>query len=171
MKRFITTQRIHAITLAFIAVTIVLLSSCSTSKQIVSKTDVKTKKAKNISNAIVSYAMAFKGAPYKWGGLTRQGMDCSGLVYKAFKKHQIDIPRTSLAMSKTGKDILLRQVSSGDLLFFKTSSKQINHVGLVVESKNAEIKFIHATTKRGVIVSKLSENYWKKAFQKAKRVL
>lgn len=100
-------------------------------------------------------------------------MDCSGLLYVAFADQDISIPRTSYVIAEEGKDIRVKDVDKGDLLFFKTSkrSKRINHVGLVVSVDDDGIKFIHSTTSRGVIVSSLKEGYWNYAFVKATRIL
>ena len=82
-------------------------------------------------------------------------------------------PRTSYQMALEGQKIGVGNVEKGDLLFFKTSKtgKRINHVGLVVDVDGRDIKFIHATTSRGVLVSSLREGYWNSAFVKAMRIL
>lgn len=129
-------------------------------------TDVK-------ANAIINTAMTFSGVKYKYGGTTRKGMDCSGLLYVAFNEHDISLPRVSHEMANEGKRIKVNQVTKGDLLFFKTNrrGKRVNHVGLVVAVEDDEIKFIHASSSRGVIISSLREGYWNYAFVKATRVL
>lgn len=133
------------------------------------KEEKKNEKAK----AIISTALTFSGTRYKFGGTTSKGMDCSGLVFVALKENEILFPRVSYQMAEEGKRIKLTQVQKGDLLFFKTSKrgKRINHVGLVVDVKGTDIKFIHSTTSRGVIVSSLREGYWNHAFVKATRIL
>ena len=125
------------------------------------------------ANDIINTALTFSGVRYKYGGTTSKGMDCSGLLYVSFKKHDVAIPRVSNEMANEGKRVRVNQVEKGDLLFFKTTrkGKKINHVGLVVAVKNDEIKFIHASTSRGVIVSSLREGYWNYAFVKATRIL
>lgn len=124
-------------------------------------------------NNIINTALAYSGVRYKYGGTTKKGMDCSGLLYVAFRENDIALPRVSAAMANQGKRIRVNQVEKGDLLFFKTSrkGKKINHVGLVVAVEDDEIKFIHASTSRGVIVSSLREGYWNYSFVKATRVL
>ena len=99
-------------------------------------------------------------------------MDCSGLVYISFLKEDIPMPRTSRDLSLKGRRLYLKEVSPGDLLFFETNKKRrvINHVGLVVEVTD-EIRFIHSSTSRGVIISSLENNYWKSNFVMARRVL
>ncbi len=117
-------------------------------------------------------ARAFVGTKYQYGGTTKKGMDCSGLIYTAFLEENIPFPRTSGDMARLGKKIPLQQVNVGDLLFFRTNKKKrsVNHVGLVVETTINEIFFIHSTTSRGVIISSLEQNYWKDSFAMARRV-
>ncbi|MCR8668273.1 C40 family peptidase [Aestuariibaculum sp. M13] len=124
------------------------------------------------ADAITNYALQFEGVRYKWGGTTPEGMDCSGLVFESFRAYDIILPRISRDMAKLGDKIPLKKVQEGDLLFFKTANRRnnINHVGLIVTTDN-DIQFIHATTRAGVIVSKLSEDYWTDAFVEARRIL
>lgn len=127
----------------------------------------------NKSEEIINTALTYAGVRYKYGGTTRKGMDCSGLLYATFLEHDIYLPRVSFYMANEGKKISLEEVSKGDLLFFTTSNrrKRINHVGLVVSVEGEDIRFIHSTTSRGVIVSSLKEGYWNYAFVKATRIL
>lgn len=122
---------------------------------------------------IVDYAKQFKGVRYKFGGATRDGMDCSGLVFESFRAFDVILPRISRDMAKQGDKISLRNSQEGDLLFFKTMNRRndISHVGLVVTSENGDIEFIHSTTSLGVVISKLSEKYWNSAFVEARRIL
>ena len=147
-----------------------LISACSSSKKIVSST-TKNNTA-SVADKIIWTAVTYKGTSYKYGGTTINGMDCSGLIYTSFKQRGVAIPRVSYIMAQEGFKISLNKVKRGDLLFFRTAKTKngINHVGLIT-SVQGEIKFIHATSSKGVIVSSLSENYWKNAFVKAKRVL
>ncbi|KZS39396.1 hypothetical protein AWE51_12710 [Aquimarina aggregata] len=172
MKKIIT----YFIIALFTTVT-VSCGSSSKSKAVISKsTSTKAKQKQNPENkkikSIVSYAKSFGGTRYKYGGTTKKGMDCSGLVYTSFKKENIILPRTSRTMATQGKPISLKKVKVGDLLFFKTNKRKnvISHVGLVVETKGV-IKFIHASTSKGVIISSLDEKYWNKAFTSVRRML
>ena len=131
--------------------------------------DPYASKAKNI----IEYAKQFEGVRYKFGGATREGMDCSGLVFESFRAHDIILPRISRDMAKNGEKIVLKKVIEGDLLFFKTGNRRndISHVGLVVDVGHGDIQFIHATSSSGVIISSINESYWTKTFAEARRIL
>lgn len=156
-----------------------VLVSCGSSKKAAS-TNTKKNTANSVNETVsladkvVWTAVTYKGTPYKYAGTTKAGMDCSGLIHTAFKQRNVVIPRTSSQMyNTTGKSIRLSQVKRGDLLFFKTKNKRgkVNHVGLVTSVKNGDIRFIHSTTSKGVIVSSLNSRYWNNAFVGCKRVL
>ena len=112
------------------------------------------------ADAVIETAMDYTGVRYKYGGQTRKGTDCSGLLYTSFLENDISLPRTSGMMAETGMRIKVTEVQEGDLLLFKTRrGKKINHVGLVVDVEGDDVKFIHSTSSRGVIVSSLREGY------------
>ena len=122
---------------------------------------------------IIAYAKQFEGVRYQFGGATRDGMDCSGLVFECFRAHNIILPRISRDMAKNGEKIALNKVVDGDLLFFRTSNRRndISHVGLVVSVGKGDIQFIHATSSSGVIISSINERYWTRTFAEARRIL
>jgi cell wall-associated NlpC family hydrolase len=155
--------------LFLIVVISLLLPSCFLSK------NEEKKSAKSIlkTDKIIANAMQYKGVSYRFGGTTKKGMDCSGVVYTAFNEENIKLPRSSRNMANKGTEISLNKAKKGDLLFFVTSkrSSKISHVGLIVSVKKGDIRFIHATTSRGVIISSMSENYWKNTFVKATKIL
>ncbi|MFC4691174.1 C40 family peptidase [Dokdonia genika] len=147
---------------------LLVLTSCGSSKRTAVK-EISTTKTERI----IKQAQAFSGTRYKFGGTTRKGMDCSGLIYVAFQKENIVLPRVSRDMAQRGKPVKNKDIDKGDLLFFRTSKsgKRINHVGLVTKVDGDDIYFIHATTSKGVLTSNLNERYWNRAYVMARRVL
>lgn len=152
------------------------LSSCGTSRKPSHTRTIggsTTKVSSSKISKVVKHAKTFKGTRYKYGGVDKRGMDCSGLVYVSYKSENIALPRVSRDMAKKGVRIQLRETDEGDLVFFRTNKnkKVINHVGLVIANNNGTIKFIHSTSSRGVVVSSLEEKYWKNAFVEVRRVI
>ena len=112
------------------------------------------------------------GIGYRSGGTTKEGYDCSGLMYSTFKKFNIILPRSSNEMADVGRKLASNEIQKGDLIFFKTNGRShINHVGMVVEINDDEIKFIHSSTQSGVIISSTKEPYYKKTFAQVNRIL
>ena len=169
--------------IALVSLLVLSFSTCKSRKHVKTKENVaistkvvepkSTKTSSQIIENVINNAKDFDGVHYKYGGTTKAGMDCSGLVYTAFKKEHINLPRISRDMAKSGLRVSLENVQEGDLLFFQTNKKRkaINHVGLVITSRTGNIEFIHATTSKGVIVSSLAERYWYYSFKEARRVL
>ena len=123
---------------------------------------------------VITEARSYLGVPYKWGGLTRQGLDCSGLVYRSFEKVGVVVPRTTEGLAEAGKRIKLKKVQPGDLLFFALSEKpgKISHVGIVTEKKAGKPPvFIHASTSRGVVEADFAIKYYREGFRVARRVV
>jgi len=136
------------------------------------KSTSKSIKNADLTNKIVRTASSNLGVKYKYGGTTKSGFDCSGLVFTSFKTHDIILPRTSSEMAKQGKSIKNSEAKKGDLIFFATNGgKKINHVGIITEIGHDEIKFIHSSTQRGVIISSTKETYYKKNYIKIMRIL
>lgn len=122
---------------------------------------------------VVNNAMQFEGVRYRGGGTTKDGMDCSGMVYATFMIFDMKLPRSSHEMAKAGTQIKLDEVKKGDLLFFANNRRRgINHVGLVTEVKpDGEVLFIHSSSSSGVIVSSMNEPYNSRTFVQAGRVI
>lgn len=123
--------------------------------------------------SILKDAESYLGTPYKFGGNTSSGFDCSGLTTKVFDENGLKLPRRSADQANAGKNIDLKEAKPGDLLFFATAGgSKVSHVGIVHTIENdGEVKFIHASTSKGVIISSLNEKYWNKAYLHAQRVL
>ena len=109
----------------------------------------------------------WKGTPYELGGLNKRGIDCSGFVHVAFRDaFGMKIPRTTEDLAETGKNISRHQLNVGDLVFFKTGFTK-RHVGIYVGNQ----QFIHASTSKGVMKSRLTNPYWSENYWKSTRLL
>jgi cell wall-associated NlpC family hydrolase len=149
-----------------------MIVSCKSTSSINTTKKRTSKSSSNLCQKIVDEAVDNVGVPYLFGGTTKSGYDCSGLVFTAFKHYEILLPRTSFEMAKQGEIINRKEAKVGDLIFFKTNEKnQINHVGLIVSIDDDEIKFVHSSTKLGVIISSTKEVYFKKSFAQINRII
>jgi len=125
-----------------------------------------------ISLQLINNAMNFLGVRYRGGGTTTAGMDCSGMVTAVFNLFDIKLPRSSHDMALIGEKVDNEDIKKGDLIFFRTNGRRvINHVGVVVEKIGDEIKFIHSSTSKGVVVSSTSEPYYKRTFAQVNRII
>lgn len=121
---------------------------------------------------LINAASEQLGARYRSGGTTSDGFDCSGLMFSTFKKFDITLPRSSVEMARIGRVLDEDDIRKGDLIFFKTNGRRtINHVGMVTEVTDEEIKFIHSSTQKGVVISSTKEPYYGRTFAQANRIL
>jgi cell wall-associated NlpC family hydrolase len=144
---------------------VVLLPSCASHR----KARMREEKVEKV----IQTARSFTGTPYKYGGTTRSGMDCSGLLINSFNAVSIKLPRSSEDQSKVGKEVKIKELQPGDLLFFATGKKkrEITHVGLVTDVRRKDVKFIHASSSLGVVETNLFTDYYQKRFRKARRII
>ncbi|WP_419869176.1 C40 family peptidase [Chryseobacterium sp. CT-SW4] len=126
---------------------------------------------KTIDN-ILTEAQTYLGTPYRYGGTTRNGIDCSAFVLSVFGAAAgLTLPRVAASQAQEGERIEKGSLQKGDLVFF-SHGKRISHVGIVESvSEDGEIKFIHAATSRGVMISSLNDSYWGPRYRFAKRVI
>ncbi len=136
---------------------------------------IASKKAKRVDRQIeqvVETARSYTGTPYRYGGTSRQGMDCSGLLCASFRSAGLDLPRTSAAQSKMGKAVTIHNLKPGDLVFFRARKGwgKISHVGMITDVRSTrDIRFIHSSTKLGVVENNLLSDYYRRVFVKARR--
>ena len=169
-----------------ILIVAILMTACkssktttiSTSESNEESTKEKSSKKKSSENkkieVIIKAARSYTGTPYKYGGTSRSGIDCSGFVGASYKAAEITLPRTANDQSAIGKVVSLKELKKGDLVFFtdKKGHKKITHVGMITEVKGTDsAKFIHASTKTGVVEVELFSDYYRPLIVKAVRIL
>ncbi len=117
---------------------------------------------------MLKHALALLGTPYRWGGTSTKGFDCSGLVGYVFQNTLgIELPRISRDMAKSGELVSERsKLTPGDLVFFGRKGR-VNHVGIYV----GEGQFVHAPrTGKDVMVSRMDSGYWSSKYLEGRRV-
>ncbi|ROS05785.1 spr peptidase [Sinobacterium caligoides] len=121
----------------------------------------------NVLNQLYIQHKEWLGVPYRFGGTTRKGIDCSAFVQRTFQERlQLPLPRTTRLQSTQGKQISRNELVPGDLVFFKTGRNR-RHVGIYMGSG----EFLHASSTHGVMRSKLNNSYWRRHYWQARRVI
>ena len=124
-----------------------------------------TSKAQRIESRVRTAMEPWMGTPSKFGGETKNGVDCSGLVQALYEEaFGVGLPRTTGQQHKKGRRIDRSQMRAGDLIFFRTGDSQ-RHVGIYLEDR----KFVHASSSQGVTISPLKYDYWQNHYWKTKR--
>lgn len=116
--------------------------------------------------SLFSVYQQWQGVPYRLGGTSKAGIDCSAFVQIAFQDAwQHSLPRTTRLQSQQGQAIRYRDAQYGDLVFFKTS-RSTRHVGIYLGNQY----FMHASTSQGVIISRLDNPYWASKLWQFRRI-
>ena len=155
------------------------ITSCSTKRHIKQNTSkqthkVKTEKVeprkqqKKVSRKykLEAHYKKYKATPYKYGGTSIKGFDCSGFVQFTYKHlFKLNLPRTTGLMLKEGRAVKKNKLRIGDLVLFRTS-KRYRHVGIFM----GDNLFMHVSTKKGLMKSSLSNPYWLKHYLTSRRI-
>ena len=118
------------------------------------------------ARVVVDTARRYLGVPYRYGGDDVRGIDCSGLVVRAFDAAGVDLPRTAAAQAAAGYHVASRELRSGDLVLFATGG-EIGHVGIWI----GDGRFIHASTSEGVVEEDLRTRWFADRFVGGRRIL
>ena len=158
-------------------------SGLSETKSLVAKTsgkEVKNKRQlfsperKALVNKIIKNGLSRIGTPYIYGGTTEKGFDCSGFVQYAFKKFNINVPRSSTELAEAGKKVKLHETRKGDILIFtgtNVSDRTPGHVGIVISQAGEPIEFVHSSSNGGVKISQVEGTNYENRFLETRRVL
>lgn len=120
-----------------------------------------------LGHRIVADALDLRGVPYRNGGVTPNGFDCSGLVLYVLAQHGLSVPRQTSAQFGVGRKIDRDDIQPGDLVFFSTVAPGASHVGIAIDAD----EFVHAPNSRGVVrVERLTLPYWARRYVGARRV-
>lgn len=124
-----------------------------------------------IEKQLRELAAEWDGTPYRDGGTSREGIDCSGLVQTLYREvFDQELPRSAKAQEKACLEITVESLRPGDLIFFRTKGIgpffKRRHVGVYLSDR----EFVHASSSKGVTISSLDDHYWKTKFHKAARI-
>lgn len=160
----------------FLAVGVLILSSCSKSKKVTSsksknersvvsqyasKMGVSPSELKN--RALYSFISDWEGTPYRYGGTTSSGVDCSGFVMRLYQDvYKKTLPRTTSELSRKINKKSSSKLKEGDLVFFDINGKKSSHVGVYLHNDY----FVHASSSKGVMISSLQNSYYQKAYSR-----
>ncbi len=149
----------------FLVLVIIIFNACHPTaryKAIKNSRQPQKQKLSHNNTKLQSYIQSWMGVPYKFGGMNKRGIDCSGFTSVIYKNiYGVKLPRTALDQYKSGRKIRRAQFTEGDLVFFRgTRGAGIDHVGIYLDNG----KFVHASTSVGVTISDLSEEYYQTRF-------
>ena len=144
-----------------------LLGGCATSQRTPAASAGSTKPTAELRDDAASHAQKMLGKPYKYGGASPSGFDCSGLVLYSYKRAGLALPHGTDKQRSLSRPIKLADLRRGDLLFFNQEGKKYGHVAIYV----GEGKFVHAPSSgKSVRSDRLDSPYWKKHLSEARRI-
>ncbi len=144
---------------------VIILASCGVKKEIV-KEEKKELKEISIKKDLKKEIASWLGTPYKYGGNTKRGVDCSGFVNMIYMDvYGVKLPRTSKEIYNQSKKIKMSELKEGDFVFFDYEGKGVSHVGIYLDDG----KYVHASSQKGVVISTLNNTYTQKKFVGAGR--
>jgi len=166
-----TSQYKHTLSAIVLLLVFTGLAGCASTSSVVHKPVAEPAKSQPHSRPHSRRALAIAvdmiGTPYRYGGSSPRGFDCSGLVYYAYSKAGIQAPRTAAAQYRKTKRVPVSDLQPGDLVFFTLSRGKVSHVGIYV----GDGRFIHAPSSgKRVAYASLNNPYWRKRLTGAGRL-
>jgi len=129
------------------------------------------------ADSLVLFAQKYIGVPYRSGGSSPEGFDCSGYVNFVFRNNGIAVPRSSPELAKIGIEVPLSECRKGDIIIFAGSSpskRPVGHAGIIISDPGQPVRFIHSATSnhQGIVITALDQyEYYLKRFVKVVRVI
>ncbi len=126
----------------------------------------RTLRMSEVEERLMQAHEEWRGTPYRLGGTTRKGIDCSGFVQLVMREYlNQELPRTTESQMRVGFRVRPQQLQPGDLVFYRTGRRRL-HVGIYMSGG----RFLHASTSNGVMISRMEETYWSRRFLHARRI-
>jgi lipoprotein Spr/probable lipoprotein NlpC len=126
----------------------------------------RTLRTSEIEQKLMQAHEEWRGTPYRLGGTSRNGIDCSSFVQTVMREYlNQEVPRNTESQLRVGFRIRPQQLQPGDLVFYRTGRRRL-HVGIYV----SDGRFLHASTSNGVMISRMEETYWSRRFLQARRI-
>ncbi|OOE86806.1 C40 family peptidase [Salinivibrio sharmensis] len=156
----------HVLVIPFLAL---MLAGCATQRDAATTADMpssdKTISDHALDQALTQLYRQWQGTPYRWGGTSHQGIDCSAYTQHVYQEAlATPLPRTTHGQAKTGYAIDYKSARQGDLVFFHIRPG-LRHVGIFLGGQ----RFMHASSSKGVTVSRLDNPYWQARFWQFRR--
>jgi len=153
---------------ASLVIAVLALAGCASTPQ---KAPVaasgSTKPTADLAGQAAGYAQTMVGKPYRYGGSSPKGFDCSGLVLYSYKQAGVSLPHSTDKQRSTSRSIKVAELRRGDLLFFNQEGKKYGHVAIYV----GDGRFVHAPSSgKSVRSDRLDSPYWKKHLSEARRI-
>lgn len=121
----------------------------------------------SVASRAAERALELVGSPYRYGGASPAGFDCSGLVHYSFARAGFEVPRDTDALRRAGGAVNGGEFAKGDLVFFDQDGRKASHVGIYL----GDGRFVHAPSTGGrVRVDRIDSPYWRRHFHEARRL-
>jgi cell wall-associated NlpC family hydrolase len=144
-----------------------LLASCASAPNRAPDATAGSTRPSNAGEQAAGYALTMVGKPYKFGGSSPRGFDCSGLVMYSYRQAGLSLPHNTDKQRVAARPVKLADLRRGDLLFFNQEGKKYGHVGIYVGGG----KFVHAPSSgKSVRSDRLDSPYWKQHLSEARRI-